>query len=210
MTREETLKTIYEVIDDFVPIGTIQCFAMYNLPKHGIWMECDGSALSKVTYPELYSKIGDTFLGDNRIGENADIFFIPNLQGQFIRGYDPECILDSKRNFGSFQKHAIQGHSHVFTMEGDETTTNGSHTHTHHADCETVNGFAGGTSVHYIYNGFYDSNKTKRDTTSNGSHSHKLPKMSVGAVQNGGHRSVNVATETRPSNIALLFCIRVK
>lgn len=208
MTRDEILNTIQEVIDTYIPIGTIQCFAMNSFPKLGVWKECDGSVLNKSEYNKLYSIIGDTFSYGL---EDASAFKIPNLQGQFIRGYDPECIVDSvPREFGGIQNHALQGHSHVFTMEGDETSTNGSHTHTHHADCETVNGFAGGTSVHYIYNGFFDSNKTKRDTTSNGSHSHKLPKMSVGAVQDGGYRSVNVATETRPSNIALLFCIRVK
>ena len=210
MTREETLKTIYEVLDEFIPVGTIQCFAMYNVPKHGVWMECDGSSLSKAEYPELYSAIGDTFSADNCAGENEDTFYIPNLQGQFIRGYDPECIIDSKRNFGSFQKNAIQGHSHACAFEEEETAKSGSHTHILHTHLQIVNGFAGGTFVSHVLDGPDDSNNSTKNTLSSGTHSHKLPKMSVGSAQNDGHRNVNVATETRPDNIALVLCIRVR
>ncbi len=45
------------------------------------WMLCDGSALSKIQYPELYVVLGTLY------GSNSDeTFNIPDLRGQFPGG----------------------------------------------------------------------------------------------------------------------------
>lgn len=205
MTRDEILNTIQEVIDTYIPIGTIQCFAMNSLPKIGVWKECDGSVLNKSEYNKLYSIIGDTFSYDL---EDTSAFKIPNLQGQFIRGYDPECIVDSApREFGSIQNHALQGHHHKIN-QSNETGSAGNHTHTVRASQVSVNNgaFSSESVLKYLYSSGSDSGLSDES----GVHTHGLPEISIGQIENGSYGTVNVKTETRPTNIALMFCIRVK
>lgn len=206
MTHDEILNTVQEVIDNYIPIGTIQCFAMKCMPKVGIWMECDGSLLDKSEYSHLYSIIGDSFSYDIN---DSNTFRIPNLQGQFIRGYDPDCNVESApRNFGSIQKHAIQGHLHKIDVDKSTTGDSGNHTHTVRAsEVEINNGaFSSQKVLRYLLNSGSDS----ANSDESGSHSHSLPMISVGMVKEyGSHGYVNVARETRPTNVALMFCIRV-
>ena len=205
MTHEEILHLIHEVIDTYIPIGTIQCFAMTSIPKVGVWMECDGSALDKSEYSKLYSIIGDTFSYDLK---DTCKFKIPNLQGQFIRGYDPECIVDSApREFGSIQNHALQGHHHKIN-QSNETSAAGNHTHTVRASEVSINNgaFSSQSVLRYLYSSGSDSGSSDES----GLHTHGLPEISIGQIENGSYGNVNVKTETRPTNIALMFCIRVQ
>ena len=48
------------------------------------FLECDGSAVSRTTYADLYSAIG-TLYGT---GDGSTSFNLPDLRGQFIRGFD--------------------------------------------------------------------------------------------------------------------------
>jgi microcystin-dependent protein len=73
-----------------VPSGAIMPFAMSTVPS--AWLECDGSVLNAVTNPEyttLYTAIGNTYGGT----DNTD-FVIPDLRGQFIRGWDHGAGVD--------------------------------------------------------------------------------------------------------------------
>jgi microcystin-dependent protein len=48
------------------------------------WLECDGSAVSRTTYADLFDIIGETY-GD---GDGSTTFNLPDLRGEFIRGFD--------------------------------------------------------------------------------------------------------------------------
>ena len=63
-----------------VPVGTIEYFAM-STPPAG-YLKCDGSAIGRTTYPELYAAIGTTY----GAGDGSTTFNLPNLIGRFAEG----------------------------------------------------------------------------------------------------------------------------
>ena len=62
------------------PIGSILPYGGTSAPSG--WMICDGSALSRTTYSELFAVIGTSFGS----GDGSTTFNIPDLRGEFLRG----------------------------------------------------------------------------------------------------------------------------
>ncbi|MCK5617667.1 tail fiber protein [Candidatus Pacearchaeota archaeon] len=90
-----------------LPAGSVIAWGGLIAPPG--YMECDGRLTTQAINPELYAAIGDSF---NTGGEVGDQFRVPNLQGEFIRGWDNGRGVDSGRVFGSFQDHLIESHRH--------------------------------------------------------------------------------------------------
>ena len=61
-------------------VGMIAPFAM-STPPTG-WLSCDGSAVSRATYADLFAAIGTTWGS----GNGNSTFNIPDLRGAFLRG----------------------------------------------------------------------------------------------------------------------------
>lgn len=80
-----------------VPVGTVQYFAM-NTPPTG-WLKANGSAISRSTYADLFTAIGTTF----GVGDGSTTFTLPDLRGEFVRGWDDSRGVDTSRAFGSWQ-----------------------------------------------------------------------------------------------------------
>lgn len=95
------------------PSGSVTWFAANNPPTG--WLECDGSAISRTTYAALFSAIGTTF----GVGDGSTTFDLPDLRGEFIRGWDNGRGVDSGRAFGSAQSHALDDHYHTSSYELD-------------------------------------------------------------------------------------------
>ena len=74
---DEKLQYIY---DNMIPTGIVQAFAGSTTPTG--WLLCDGSAVSRTDYAELYSVIGDTY----GAGDGTTTFNLPNLADKFIQG----------------------------------------------------------------------------------------------------------------------------
>lgn len=89
-----------------VPSGAVFWFAA-NSPPTG-YLECDGSAVSRSTYAALFAVVGTTF----GVGDGSTTFDLPDLRGEFIRGWDNSRGIDSGRTFGSFQLDEFKEHSH--------------------------------------------------------------------------------------------------
>ena len=65
-----------------LPTGTINLYGgQYNNIPSG-WLLCDGTAVSRTTYAELYDVVGDQF----GAGNGSSTFNLPNLQAKFPRG----------------------------------------------------------------------------------------------------------------------------
>jgi len=103
---------------NFLPAGTVQLFAMNIIPSG--WLECNGAAISRATYAQLFNTIGTTY----GAGDGSITFNIPDMRGQFARGWDNGRGVDPGRVLGSQQAPANQNHTHVATV------TNPTHTHT--------------------------------------------------------------------------------
>mgnify|MGYP000353820687 CR=1 FL=1 len=83
-------------------IGSVTAFAMPTPPEG--WLVCDGSAVSRTDYADLYAVIG-TVWGD---GDQIATFNLPDLRGEFIRGFDAGRGVDDGRGFASGQLDQMQ------------------------------------------------------------------------------------------------------
>ncbi|MBU2713788.1 phage tail protein [Zooshikella harenae] len=86
----------------YAPPGAVIAFAA-DTPPEG-WLECNGAALSRISYANLFSVIGTVF-GE---GNGLTTFNLPDLRGEFIRGFDNGRGIDKKRLFGSWQKPTVR------------------------------------------------------------------------------------------------------
>lgn len=86
--------------------GAIQYYAMSTAPTG--WLKANGAAISRSTYAALFSAIGVTYGS----GDGSTTFNLPDLRGEFIRGWDDGRGVDSGRTFGTAQGGAIQSHNH--------------------------------------------------------------------------------------------------
>lgn len=62
------------------PVGSVTAFAGATTPQG--WLLCDGSAVSRTDYADLYAVIGDTY----GAGDGSTTFNLPNLTDKFIEG----------------------------------------------------------------------------------------------------------------------------
>ncbi|WP_390895807.1 tail fiber protein [Neisseria elongata] len=69
-------------------------FAMQSAPTG--WLKADGSAVSRTQYPVLFAAIGTTF----GVGDGRTTFNLPDLRGEFVRGWGDSRGVDRGRAFG--------------------------------------------------------------------------------------------------------------
>jgi len=84
------------------PVGSIIIYAASAAPSG--WLECDGSDVNRATFPNLFNAIGSTF----GAGDGSTTFGLPDLRGEFVRGWDNGRGVDSGRNFSSEQLDQMQ------------------------------------------------------------------------------------------------------
>lgn len=88
------------------PAGAVFYMAANKIPTG--YLECNGAAISRTTYAALFAVVG-TMYGN---GNGSTTFNLPDLRGEFIRGWDHGRGTDDGRAIGSYQKYAIQMHEH--------------------------------------------------------------------------------------------------
>lgn len=127
-----------------VPAGMVMHFAGAAAPSG--WLVCDGSAVSRAYYADLFSAIGTVY----GAGDGSTTFNLPDLRGEFLRGLDSGRGVDAARALGSAQGEAYKSHTHT----GSSSNT-GSHTHTgsvtvnsNGAHTHTVSGTAASAGAH--------------------------------------------------------------
>lgn len=98
-----------------VKTGTIIQFGAAAAPTG--YLECTGTAVSRSTYAALFAVIGTSFGS----GDGSTTFNLPDLRGEFVRGWDHGKGTDSGRAFGSSQTDELEAHTH--TLELFATTT---------------------------------------------------------------------------------------
>lgn len=82
--------------------GDVKYSAANTVPAG--WLKADGAAVSRCTYAALFAAIGTTY----GKGDGASTFTLPDLRGEFIRGFDDGRGVDAGRVFGSRQKGTLQ------------------------------------------------------------------------------------------------------
>jgi microcystin-dependent protein len=105
--RKNTTYYTMVVRDKTVPVGTVQAFAGTVIPDG--YLLCNGAFVSRNAYPDLYDVIATTYsYGGAPVGQ----FQLPDLRGEFIRGFDASRGVDPSRVFGSTQDDALKAHTH--------------------------------------------------------------------------------------------------
>ena len=107
--RNELLQVIE---NSETPIGTIQAYAGANAPQG--YLLCQGQAISKSEYAELYLAIGDLYSND----ETAEGFFnVPDLRETVIVGVGENTTQTIAAHdvyaLGEFKNDQFQGHGHA-------------------------------------------------------------------------------------------------
>lgn len=90
-----------------VPAGTVVFVAKSSAPAG--YLKANGAAISRTTYASLFSSIGTVF----GAGDGSTTFNLPDLRGEFIRGFDDGRAVDSGRAIGSAQTDAFKSHTHT-------------------------------------------------------------------------------------------------
>lgn len=91
-----------------VPAGTVIDYAA-NTPPTG-YLKANGAAVNRTTYADLFTAIGTTF----GVGDGSTTFNVPDLRGEFVRGWDDARGVDSGRVFGSAQTDLLRNHTHDY------------------------------------------------------------------------------------------------
>jgi microcystin-dependent protein len=84
------------------------CYFARNTAPSG-FLKANGALVSRSTYATLFTAMGTTF----GIGDGATTFALPDLRGEFLRGWDDSRGVDTGRTFGTAQTDAMQGHWHT-------------------------------------------------------------------------------------------------
>lgn len=110
-----TLNSALAALGLAIPSGTVTAFAGLIAPAG--YLICDGSQVSRTTYADLFAVISTTY-GE---GDTTTTFNLPDLRGEFIRGFDDGRGADAGRAFGSFQSDEFESHAHT-GVSGDPGT----------------------------------------------------------------------------------------
>ena len=89
-----------------VPSGTVLYFAGQSAPAG--WLKANGAAVSRTAYAALFAAIGTTY----GVGDGRNTFNLPDLRGEFIRGWDDGRGVDTPRPIGSAQADTVRQHYH--------------------------------------------------------------------------------------------------
>jgi outer membrane lipoprotein-sorting protein len=155
------------------PAGAIMAYGGSTPPEN--WLECDGAIINRATYANLFAAIGTAF----GAGDKSTTFQIPDLRGEFLRGWDHGRGVDPGRSFGTLQEDAMRN------MTGRVIVTHNS-------------GYACGDGVFYT-NASAVSSKPLQPSGL---------KYSLASVGFDASRQVPVANEIRPRNVAAMFIIK--
>jgi len=163
-----------------VPTGSLTAFAATTAPPG--WVECDGRAINRSVNSDLFNVIGTTF-GN---GDGSTTFNVPDLRGEFVRGWDDGRGVDSGRSFGSAQLDQMQritGRiSNRTAFVGDNVTENrGMVTGSENSSSRHTGGSTNSGGTFYFLDSANSPDARVSDTTDG---------------------------ETRPRNVALMYIIK--
>jgi microcystin-dependent protein len=116
----------------------------------------------------------------NTYGGSTGTFGVPDLRGYFVRGSGTNGDGTASGTFGAKQASAFTSHTHTLTDPG----------HTHTTACTQIGAVTGSVNATNMLSGGAQTSTTASSTTG------------ITIANTGG-------TETRPANIAMVYCIKI-
>lgn len=144
-------KLAADVLEYLIPTGTILPFGGFSGVTPTGFLVCDGSAVSRTTFLNLYSVIGDQF-GE---GNGSTTFNVPDFRGRFLRGVDGAAGRDPDSASRTAMNPGGNTGNTVGSVQGDSFAS-----HTHDVDF-----FSGGLSTQ-LFNGGTDGPTLRGSETS--------------------------------------------
>ena len=99
----------FAALPQAVPTGSVHLMATTTAPSG--YLKCNGAAVSRTTYADLFAIVGTTW-GE---GDGSSTFQLPDLRGEFVRGWADNGSVDSGRSFASSQSDTNKQHNHTAT-----------------------------------------------------------------------------------------------
>ena len=160
------------------PAGSVIYHAANTAPSG--FLKADGATVSRSTYSALFAAIGTTY----GAGNGSTTFLVPDLRGEFMRGWDDSRGVDGSRGFGSTQGDAIRN------ITG------------------SVSGHYGNGSL--LSNNFTNASGALSTSGNSARANNAAVATSAGNSTFSIDASLQVPTaaENRPRNVALLACIK--
>ena len=184
-----------------VPSGSVFCMAVATVPSG--YLECNGAAVSRTTYSVLFAVIGTAY----GTGNGSSTFNLPDLRGEFVRGFDNGKGTDSGRSIATSQSSQNAQHNHSMSVSG--TTSNPTPTLT--GDVRRISeGYRSQGTASGVFTKELDGNNniTGSSSTSpvagfsiDATHTHTFS-----ASGNTGNQGGN---ESRPRNVAMMYVIKI-
>lgn len=148
------------------------------------FLKANGALVSRTTYAALFAIIGTSY----GPGDGSTTFALPDLRGEFLRGWDDGRGVDGGRSLHSSQSSQNLNHTHTATAANA-----GAHSHTTSVKGDRAPEGAG--NLVYGDENYYNDNVSLPSSVA-GDHTHSITVSFAGG------------TESRPRNIALLACIK--
>ena len=193
-------KLTSSLLSFFCPAGITMAYGGTSAPTG--WLLCDGSAVSRTTYADLFTVIGET----HGSGDGSTTFNLPDYRGRFLRMVDGDAGRDPNKaartimatggaagnSAGSVQADSYKAHNHSPSDSG----------HTHTAEQETAGG--GSTLFSSDFDPFFPGTPTVNTSAGVGaSYTGPIDAATTGiSLQNSG------GDETRPLNANVNWIIR--
>jgi len=170
-----------------VPTGSVFCMAVATVPTG--YFECNGQSLNRNTYAALFAVIGTQYGA-----ANSSTFKVPDLRGEFVRGFDNGRGIDSGRGIGSSQSGQNLSHDHDADASATSNVSDPGHRHNARGygnDDDGGNQFTG-SGNNSVRNNAIEDATTGISVATN---------VSIDVDNDGGN-------EARPRNIAMMYIIK--
>lgn len=189
-----------------VPTGSVFCLAVDTVPTG--YVKCDGSSYSRTgTYAALFAVIGTAYGS-----VDGNHFNVPDLRGEFVRGFDDSRGVDSGRSIATAQGGQNAQHNHP--ASSNASVSDSGHFHhsfrsgnagerQHNSNLSTTNFPSSGTGAgnkNEAYNIVAQSSEANVGKTST---------ENTGLSVNVSTTTSNEGSEARPRNIAMLYIIKI-
>ena len=172
-----------------VPTGAVFCVAVATIPTG--YLECNGAAVSRTPYAALFSFVGTQY----GAGNGSSTFNLPDLRGEFVRGFDNGRGVDSGRGIGSSQSGQNLSHDHDADASATSNVSDPGHRHPSRGygnDDDGGNQFTG-SGNNSVRNNAIEDATTGISVATN---------VSIDVDNDGGN-------EARPRNVAMMYIIKI-
>ena len=174
-----------------VPSGSVFCMAVATVPSG--YLECNGAAVSRSTYSVLFAIIGTAY----GTGNGSSTFNLPDLRGEFVRGFDNGRGVDSGRSIASSQSSQFGQHNHNVSASSSSSVTDPGHQHS--MSVGFFNSVNSGGALSFKDAG--TSNRINTATTG-------ISVSTSTSISQSNRGGTSNSSETRPRSIAMMYVIK--